>query len=317
MNIMATSTHKLAGNELKKWWQVNDFFKIFGSKSEQDKFNNPALKKQMHAALMVPFAIGILAYAVLTSDKPIAPNVLAGLIAGACIVLAAVYAHLVLTFHHQLFRIQQVEITDVGLNLKSCWLKRNIRWDQIQEHYYLNQDNDFVLRTNANEEFILSAELTESGKLFSAIENRANKPATIFTSTYRLPDSVIDGFSGACLIVAAVLLASNLRALSIGKFDSQTILVAIFALIMYPLWMSFQRRKIVRSIRSNAQTVSIRTASGAQSLQWNEIESVKKAPVGFTLNTKRGKFHVLIDKNEDTATLLIDNASSSKRTSAY
>jgi hypothetical protein len=110
-----------------------------------------------------------------------------------------------------------VAANDIGLELRSPFLHRNIGWLEISDFFPAGtlESQEFVLLCRNGEEFYLSNELTESSALFDLINNRIAKPEVTYESNYRLPDSLFD----SCRVAAPVTVGVGLWAIGSWLLD--------------------------------------------------------------------------------------------------
>lgn len=313
MEISSVNIHQLRERSLKKWWQVDDFFRLSVRKQAPDKFRNKALQAQFQFLLTTPISIAILIYAA-SQKQDFDFKQLQIPLAMALSLLAVLLTNLAFTLHRHLFRALTVETNDAGITLKSFYLTRNYRWDQIRD-YFQNQDGDYILITTSGEEFILSSELTGSDHLFKVIARCAPKPLVTDAHNYRLPNEFLDSLSSACVALSAAIIAIMIS--NISTLNALGALGGVAALVACAFYWQANRRRLVEIIRVSDSHLHLRTASGAYSMTWQQVKSVKQFGELLFLKTDHGWFLAPIDKKDSASTLLIEQSNRIKQLAPY
>lgn len=304
MEISSVNIHQLKERSLKKWWQVDDFFRLNVRKQAPDKFRNKALQAQFQFLLTTPISIAILIYAA-SQKQDFDFKQLQIPLAMALSLLGALLINLALTLHRHLFRALIVETNDAGITLKSFYLNRQYRWDQIRD-YFQNQDGDYVLLTATGAEFILSSELTGSEHLFKVIARCAPKPVVTDAQSYRLPNELTDSVNSACVALSAAIIAIMIS--NMATINALGALSGVAALVACALYWQANRRRLVEIVRISDSHLHLRTASGAYSMTWQQVKSVKQFGELLFLKTDNGWFLAPIDQKGSASTLLIEQS---------
>lgn len=303
-------SHRLEGRALKRWWQIDDLFKFrFAwqkNKEEDDKFSNVAIRQQLVFFATVPFVAGFFAHAVATSTVEHPDHwivIWQFSILTSCLILV-LFIHLLLALKKHFYRVLEVETTETGLRMRSPFLARSLRWDQIRE-LYVNQDGDLILESATGEEFILSNELTDSENLFSAVEKRAPKQKR-FSYNYRFPNQAIDSFSAACLAVMVACLHIGLRPwMPMESFLSGLAISLTVCLFVTAIWR-LQVCKLARLVRLSESSIVLATSKVSKEFAWEQISSVKKIGSFFLVNAQSDCFLVVAGKKEPVAARMVE-----------
>lgn len=295
------STHRLEGRALKRWWQVDGFFSIAQKKPMEDKFSNGAIRSQLMFFMLLPFATALYCYVNINTPSAMTPRLLL-----LAVVAAVFFIHFVLTARRHLNRIVEVQVSEIGLDLKSPFLKRSIRWDQIRD-FYKNQDGDYMLDTTSGDEFILSNELTNSDQLFDFINRRAPKPSTKFSFNYHARSDLVDSASMACF--AVIVACSTYFFASYASIDEriQAYAIAAGGILLSAIWWRLQLTRVACLTRVGDQSFYIRTRTGSREIRWEELTNVKQRGVLFYVKARStGWFVILADKEGPVSAPLIE-----------
>lgn len=292
------STHRLEGRALKRWWQVDS---ISRKKSMEDKYINGAIRQHITLLILLPFATALYCY--VYKDHLSALNSRFFLIA---IVVVALIIQLLMFARKHLNRVLEVQVSEIGLDLKSPFLKRSIRWDQIRD-FYKTQDDDYILDTTGGDEFILSSELTNSEQLFQSITGRTPTPPTTFSYNHRIRNDFIDSCSMGCLaIIIACLAHLFLGSYTTNEQRIQSIAIATVGILFGTIWWRLHLSRFAYLVRVGEQSFYIRTCTGGREIRWDELINVKQRGVMFYVNTRSGWFVMFADKGGPVSAPLIE-----------
>lgn len=304
--VSKSSSHRLEGVALKRWWQVKDFFSVKLCKPlEEDKFRNRAIQQQLMFFMTLPFGLGIYIYAAATTNKTGDWNIVWEFMLLNFCFIVALLVHLLLNLKKHLYRALEVDVTETGLELRSTFFRRTLRWDQIGDSY-VNQDGDLILESSTGEEFILSAELSDFDTLSRVVEKRSPKKTAQFSYNNRVPNEYFDSFSAACLAVVIALLAVGVR----PGVNMETFLPALAGSVVGCFVIAairqFHMRRMVRLVRLGNSSILLATSNDKKEIAWERIVSVKKLGSLFLVKTNSDWFMVAADKKEPVAARLIE-----------
>jgi hypothetical protein len=222
------------------------------------------------------------------------------------IVAVALFIQLLVFARKHLNRVLEVQVSEIGLDLKSPFLKRSIRWDQIRDFYEI-QDDDYILDTTNGDEFILSCELTNSDQLFQSITSRAPKPPTKFSYNQRIRNDFVDSCSMGCFAIIIVCLANTfLRSYTANEQRIQSIAIATVCILLVTIWWRLNLSRFAYLVRVGDQSFYIRTCTGGREIRWDELTNVKQRGVLFYVSTRSGWFVILADKVGPVSAPLIE-----------
>jgi len=312
--LVSSGSYRLEGNDLKRWWQVSEFFSFKPKwQKKADKFRNTAIQHQLTFFLTLPFGLGLYAYiaSTTTSPTPVDWNVVWAMLAINGFLIAILFGYFLHTLKMHRFRVVQVDVTDVGLNVESPWFKQSIRWDQVRDAY-VNQDGDYVLDTSDADEFVFSNELTNSKELFEIIAARAPKNSEKFSYNYRYSNECEDAASIACLAVIIAFLSNMFRPWASTEAGLQAVALSVVGILVAVTWWRFHLSRVARLVRIGSSSCMIKSRRESKEFSWDQITSVKQLGSLFAVKTGSDWFVVLSDKKEPIAAKLVELKTSKK-----
>lgn len=302
-STLQPNVHRLQGKPLRRWWQSGDLFvNPFKKRSKvEDPYLNSSVRAHVTFLGQLPFGMGLMYY--LAGPESIKMLLLAGL------AWVAMFVHLRHAFKKHQKILQEVTVTEVGLNVKSAWFNRQIRWDEIKDCFPI-QNNFRVIACTDGEEYLLSPDLTDSEGLFDKISKRLPKPMDVYTQNLRLPDGLMDGAVMACLAIIVAGTFPVLRwllyrgAMSTEDVITMLITAAVLVSLAVAYWI-FHNKKVAQTIRLGPSGCHIKTRSGSHTIRLDQLSKVSKLGGLYRIQTRDGWFIALIDKTEPMSKTLL------------
>ncbi len=295
-----TSVHHLRGKALRQWWQIS-------SGKVREMSRNDQLRQYVVFLVCMPFfAVG--------SYYVGGPKVMTAIWLSVLVWLG-IFVLLLSSVRRHLYRVLEVRVSEDGLELRSLFFTRKIRWLEIVDFFSTGNletgHNDFALECSTGEQFFLSKDLTDSNQLFATISRCMSRPGIAYDITYDIGDGLIDGAIGASFAVMVALLFGPSRWLLTtshpGINDVVTNLVIPVLLTGLPLfcwWLHVT--KVPRLVRAGTSGLYIKTRSGTRVIGWDQITSIKRIIGWMVIRSRSGWFVMYAPKKEPMTEKLLE-----------
>lgn len=290
------SSHFLKGTPLKQWWQIS---------SRSANTNNPAIQNLLVFLLTLPFVASV-AY----GNCPVSGK------GGFLVLTAFIWLSAALIFlriaHRHLYHVLEVRASDEGLEFKSLFWKRKIRWLDISAFFPTGQReiarNKYVLETNNGDEFLLSKELTESAQLFDLIRQRMPRTNESFQYNHRALEGFLDSSMVMSFAIVLAFVFPILWSLLVASTqpDVNKILLAAAGILISGSILWFHISKIPETVRVGDRYLFLRTRLSAHTIPREQIISMKQVGSLLFLRWSQGWFMILTEKNEPITGKLIE-----------
>ena len=285
--------YRLDHDASKDWWQLTNQTKVFRwQKRKPTKYENQALLMPLMFFAVLPFPI-IMVY---HNHGAAAVNLIFLTLCFA----AALFVHLILAYRQHCKIIKEVRLNDIGLRLKSPFLKeRSVTWSEIADFFEI-QTGDYVLLTTKGEDFVLSSGLSNSEALFERIHANCPAPNKEFSVNTRLPIAYIDSAIAACISVSGACLFVFFQNLLYFRAASIELIILIAIVVPTAICISkLHTSRLAEVVRIGETAVWLKMRSGAvRQFRREEIRKVNRLGGYFLLSTDQGKFFAIIEANE-------------------
>ncbi len=227
----------------------------------------------------------------------------------------ALVAMLLLFFRKHRYRIVSVTASEAGLELRSPFLLKNVRWLDIEDFFPTSTIDpwEFVLQCRDGNEFFLSRDLTDSATLFASIERRRPCASETYELNTRIPDGFFDlcklalASSGLCLgwlvyqcLQSGIHVGGNMLA-------NLAVMGPICALAAAWCWMHL--RKTPQLIRVGPSSIHIRIGNQRQNIKWDQVTGIRNFAGLLIVNTGLGWFRYMGEKSDPLRAKLIEHNS--------
>jgi hypothetical protein len=301
--------YRIEGKALQQWWQVDAFLSV--KKKPDTLYTNHAARCAFLFLLTVPVYI----YMGATHNQWHAGGQIRFIALGLVTWFSGLCAFALVARRH-LRLLLEVRLSDEGLDLNSLFLHRKIRWLDVVDFFpsgnSLVGHKEFVLNCRNGEQFILSADLTNSDELVAQINRRMAPATTSFDSSIRTGDGFFD--MPATMMGFALLLAVLIGPIRWLLFTSQITTAGIIANCVIPAsfaiiplaWWWFIRTKVPQLIRIGSSGISLQTRANKYLVRWDEVTAIRKIGFLLLLRSRAGWFVMLADRKEPVIQNLLD-----------
>ncbi len=286
---IGVSVHRLEGNVLRQWWQIS-------SGKSRDVYKQDAIRACIVFLASLPFMSILLWY--------IEGVACAKILLLSFAVWLTQFLLLLWMAQRHLFHIIEVRAHEHGLELRSLYFKRSVRWLEINDFFPIDNTRtdakEFVLDCTNGEHFFLSTELTDSKKLFDLINRNVARPTRTYDISFQLPYGFIDSSIAAVIAITIALIFALLGPYVRGSALPKPIdfvLPALIALVCLAYFLP-QIIKMPELMRAGPSGLNMRTRWQNKTVSWDEIKKISKIGPWFLIVSRLGWFIVLADKKE-------------------
>ncbi len=283
------SVHQLRDRALRQWWQIS-------RPRPDDQYMNVGIRASVPFLACLPLGSILLYY--IGGAKALTTICLCSLAWLGMFVLFLSHAR------RQLYNVLQVQVSEEGLEFRSLFFTRKIRWLDIVDFFPAGNtevvQNEFALDCRSGEQFLLSKDLTDSAKLFDLINLRIPRP----TVSYELTAQVRPRFSRKTIVTISIFIIVYEIVITIFPVVNLAILILLLGFSPFLFWLL--ATKMPYLMRSGRSGIYIRTPYQCKVIPWDQITNITQIGLWLLVKSHLGWFLVFADKKEPMTEKLLE-----------